>query len=99
MLCGTPGATPLAAALPFHPFSVLHVMLLQNLAAGKALYAYDASRAARFGVLPKSAGDGGATRWFELPGAMFAFHVANAWQEGDTLRLFLCAWQGGVRAP
>ena len=69
---------------------------LQNLAAGKSLYSYNASRAARFGVLPKSAEDEGAIRWFELPEAMFAFHVANAWQEGDVLRLFLCAWQGGV---
>ena len=69
----------------------------QGRAAGRAPFRFDAGRAARFGVLPKDAQDEGAIRWFELPGApTFAFHVANAWQEGDALRIFLCAWQGGV---
>lgn len=31
-------------------------------------------------------------RWFELP-PMMIFHVANAWQEGDLVKVFACCFE------
>lgn len=59
------------------------------------MLAYDGSRASRFGVLPKGASSEAAIRWFELP-AMYAYHVANAWQEGPKIRVFICVYEDGV---
>lgn len=56
---------------------------------------YNSERASRFGVLRKDASSEAGIRWFELP-AMYAYHVANAWQEGDTIRIFLCVYEEGV---
>ncbi|KAK9839226.1 hypothetical protein WJX81_002592 [Elliptochloris bilobata] len=53
---------------------------------------YDPSRPARFGILPKRPRTGKEVRWFELP-AMMIFHVANAWQEGDVVKLFACCFE------
>ena len=51
-------------------------------------------RNARIGVLPKRPLDpsskGVNVRWFELSQPMVTFHTVNAWQEGDTIRLFTC---------
>jgi carotenoid cleavage dioxygenase-like enzyme len=46
-------------------------------------------------VLPKYEEDAAKVRWFELPAA-YAFHVANAWQEGDKIRIFLSLYEEGV---
>ena len=34
----------------------------------------------------------GQVRWFELP-PMMIFHVANAWQEGDLVKVFACCFE------
>ena len=57
---------------------------------------YNKERATRFGVLSKDASSEAQIRWFELP-AMYAYHVANSWQEGSRLRIFLCVYDEGVR--
>ena len=70
--------------------------MLQDIVKGKRLITFNSGRASRFGVLPKHSDDASQIRWFELP-AMYAFHVANAWQEGNTIRLFACVYEKGVR--
>jgi carotenoid cleavage dioxygenase-like enzyme len=70
--------------------------MIQGLIKGKPLVRFDEGRASRFGVLPKSSEVPEKIRWFEMP-AMFAFHVANAWQEGNSIRLFACMYTEGVR--
>ncbi|KAI3427019.1 hypothetical protein D9Q98_006961 [Chlorella vulgaris] len=47
-------------------------------------------RPLRIGVLPRYAESADGVRWFETENAM-VFHVANAWEEGSTIRLFLCS--------
>ena len=56
---------------------------------------FDKQRASRFGVQPKDATSEAKIRWFELP-AMYSYHVANAWQEGSRIRIFLCVYDEGV---
>lgn len=68
----------------------------QNLPKGKPLLSFNKGRASRFGVLPKHAQDASSIHWFELP-AMFAFHAANAWQEGGAIRLFACVFDDKVK--
>ncbi|KAK9808682.1 hypothetical protein WJX72_001857 [[Myrmecia] bisecta] len=53
---------------------------------------FDGTRVSRYGVLPRYAKDASALKWFELPGHMI-FHVANAWQEGNIIRVFACAFE------
>ncbi|KAL4382924.1 hypothetical protein GQ457_15G024040 [Hibiscus cannabinus] len=55
----------------------------------KLIYSFDASKKARFGVLPRYAKDDRLIRWFELPNC-FIFHNANAWEEGDEVVLITC---------
>lgn len=55
----------------------------------KLIYSFDASKKARFGVLPRYAKDDLLIRWFELPNC-FIFHNANAWEEGDEVVLITC---------
>ncbi len=57
---------------------------------------FNKERASRIGVLPKDASSEAEMRWFELP-AMYAYHVANAWQEGSRIRIFLCVYDDKVR--
>lgn len=49
-----------------------------------------ANRPARIGVLPRYAQSGKEIKWFTLDRFM-CLHTANAWEEGSTIRLFLCA--------
>ncbi|XP_039048306.1 carotenoid 9,10(9',10')-cleavage dioxygenase 1-like [Hibiscus syriacus] len=58
----------------------------------KLIYSFDASKKARFGVLPRYAKDDRLIRWFELPNC-FIFHNANAWEEGDEVVLITCRLQ------
>jgi hypothetical protein len=60
-------------------------------------FVFDKSRPTRFGVLPKKATSPDGIRWFEAPPAVI-FHVANAWQEGDLLKLYAVAFQKEVRS-
>ncbi|OMO69765.1 Carotenoid oxygenase [Corchorus capsularis] len=66
----------------------------------KLIYSFDASKKARFGVLPRYAKDELLIRWFELPNC-FIFHndlnsfndflsLANAWEEDDEIVLITC---------
>ena len=70
---------------------------LQNLKKGLPMLLFNQQRASRFGVLPKDASSESPLRWFELP-AMYAYHVANAWQEGSRILIFLCVYDEGVRS-
>ncbi|KAJ6814654.1 carotenoid 9,10(9',10')-cleavage dioxygenase [Iris pallida] len=56
---------------------------------GKLIFSFDATKKARFGVLPRYAKDDRLIRWFELPNC-FIFHNANAWEEGDEIVLITC---------
>nr|QIS62326.1 carotenoid cleavage dioxygenase 1 [Crocus sativus] len=56
---------------------------------GKLIFSFDATKKARFGVLPRYAKDDSLIRWFELPNC-FIFHNANAWEEGDEVVLITC---------
>ena len=63
---------------------------------------FDRERSSRIGVLRKDASSELGIRWFKLP-AMYAYHVANAWQErGDNgwirIRIFLCVYDDSVCA-
>ncbi|KAJ6834431.1 carotenoid 9,10(9',10')-cleavage dioxygenase [Iris pallida] len=53
------------------------------------IFSFDATKKARFGVLPRYAKDDRLIRWFELPNC-FIFHNANAWEEGDEVVLITC---------
>nr|AFU91489.1 carotenoid cleavage dioxygenase 1 [Momordica charantia] len=55
----------------------------------KLIFTFDATKRARFGVLPRYARDDLLIRWFELPNC-FIFHNANAWEEGDEVVLITC---------
>ncbi|KAK4842159.1 hypothetical protein QYF36_016716 [Acer negundo] len=55
----------------------------------KLIFTFDATKKARFGVLPRYAKNEAQIRWFELPNC-FIFHNANAWEEGDEVVLITC---------
>ncbi|OAY40002.1 carotenoid 9,10(9',10')-cleavage dioxygenase 1 [Manihot esculenta] len=55
----------------------------------KLIFTFDATKKARFGVLPRYAKDDHQIRWFELPNC-FIFHNANAWEEEDEVVLITC---------
>ncbi len=69
----------------------------QRMLAGGYAYEFEKDRPARFGVMPRGTADGRDVRWFELP-PLYIFHVANAWQDGNTVVLFACVYQS-VRGP
>ena len=54
-------------------------------------FQFHAEAGARIGLLPKYAIDSSQLRWFDLSG-FFAFHTANAWQEGPLVRLYIAAY-------
>ncbi|KAK2996827.1 hypothetical protein RJ639_025304, partial [Escallonia herrerae] len=55
----------------------------------KLIFTFDATKKARFGVLPRYAKNELLIKWFELPNC-FIFHNANAWEEGDEIVLITC---------
>ncbi|KAL2468948.1 Carotenoid 9 [Forsythia ovata] len=55
----------------------------------KLIYSFDATKKARFGILPRYAKNELLIKWFELPNC-FIFHNANAWEEGDEVVLITC---------
>ncbi|KAK2992345.1 hypothetical protein RJ640_015433 [Escallonia rubra] len=58
----------------------------------KLVFTFDATKKARFGVLPRYAKNELLVKWFELP-SCFIFHNANAWEEGDEVVLITCRIQ------
>ncbi|KAI3953335.1 hypothetical protein MKW98_006815 [Papaver atlanticum] len=65
---------------------------LQTVGIEKIL-AFDATKKARFGILPRYSMDEIHMKWFELPNC-FIFHNANAWEEGDEVVLITCRLEG-----
>uniref|UniRef100_A0A7S1X8S3 carotenoid 9,10-dioxygenase n=1 Tax=Tetraselmis chuii TaxID=63592 RepID=A0A7S1X8S3_9CHLO len=61
---------------------------------GKIPFVFDEKKGIRFGLRPHSAAgdDVDAVQWFELPSQMI-FHVANAWEDGDNIHLYACAFK------
>nr|AFJ94680.1 carotenoid cleavage dioxygenase 1 [Vitis vinifera] len=55
----------------------------------KLIFTFDATKKARFGVLPRYAKNELHIKWFELPNC-FIFHNANAWEEEDEVVLITC---------
>lgn len=58
---------------------------------GTLPFVFDTQLPTRFGVLPRYAENEDDIKWFEVPAVMM-FHVANAWQEGNTIRLSSCCF-------
>ncbi|MCL7027351.1 hypothetical protein MKW94_027173 [Papaver nudicaule] len=61
----------------------------KNFVTREPIIAFDATKKARFGVLPRYSTDEKNMRWFELPNC-FIFHTANAWEDGDEIVLITC---------
>jgi carotenoid cleavage dioxygenase len=60
----------------------------ERLKAGGVHWMSDISKDACVGVIPRKGGAGGL-RWFRRPGGQ-AFHVINAWNEGEKITLDMC---------
>ncbi|KAL3133697.1 hypothetical protein ABBQ32_008196 [Trebouxia sp. C0010 RCD-2024] len=54
-------------------------------------FVFDNTLPTCFGVLPRYAKSEDAIKWFEVPAVMM-FHVANAWQQGSTVKLYSCCF-------
>lgn len=65
--------------------------LQEMVKSGTLPFVFDTQLPTRFGVLPRYAKNEDAIKWFEVPAVMM-FHVANAWQEGNTVKLFSCCF-------
>ncbi|KAI3934982.1 hypothetical protein MKW98_009901 [Papaver atlanticum] len=65
---------------------------LKNFVTGEPVLTFDATKKARFGVLPRYSTDEHTIRWFELPNC-FIFHNVNAWEDGDEVVLITCLLQ------
>ena len=61
------------------------------IAKGKLPFVYDRSEPLRFGLLPRMDADATNLRWFEFPAQMI-FHTAAAFEEGDAVKLYACAF-------
>ena len=65
---------------------------MQEMVKSKTLpFVFDNTLPTRFGILPRYATSEDAIKWFEVPAVMM-FHVANAWQEGSTVKLYSCCF-------
>eukprot|EP00931_Biecheleriopsis_adriatica_P054420 TRINITY_DN32016_c0_g1_i1.p1 TRINITY_DN32016_c0_g1~~TRINITY_DN32016_c0_g1_i1.p1 ORF type:complete len:564 (+),score=82.81 TRINITY_DN32016_c0_g1_i1:191-1693(+) len=56
---------------------------------GKMPYVHDVASPSRFGIMPRHAKSADEIRWFTGKTAM-SFHIANAWETGDMIRLIGC---------
>ena len=75
---------------------------VQNMKRGLPMLMFDRERSSRIGVLRKDASSELGIRWFKLP-AMYAYHVANAWQMCGSngwmkIHIFLCVYDDSVCA-
>ncbi len=62
----------------------------ERMAQGEPMLAFEKERPSRFGIMPRS-GDG-EVQWFEAP-SCYAFHVLNAYEDGDEVVLMACRLQ------
>ena len=92
--------TTLGTALDWHlhqdcfliSWDDVRVLLWQAMVKNNTLpFLFDNQLPTRFGVLPRYAKNEDAIRWFEVPAVMM-FHVANAWQDGNTIKLYSCCF-------
>ncbi|KAI3953618.1 hypothetical protein MKW92_013902 [Papaver armeniacum] len=65
---------------------------LKNLVTGEPILAFDVTKKALFGILPRYSTDEHNIRWFELP-SCFIFQNVNAWEDGDEVVLITCRLQ------
>ena len=78
--------------LHYQELKKVHFVRVQEMIKkGTLPFVFDESLPTRFGVLPRYAEDEDAMRWFEVPAVMM-FHVANAWQEGNQVKLYSCCF-------
>ncbi len=56
-------------------------------------FIYNRKRNARFGLLRRDATDASGIQWFEMNRPLMIFHTANAWQEGDEVKLYACTFE------
>lgn len=52
-----------------------------------ALALHARNSACSIGVLPKDTADGKDIVWFENPDPKYCFHIANAWDDGTTVKM------------
>jgi len=67
----------------------LYFELKRAMKGDKMPYVHDTSSPSHFAVLPRHATSVEEARWFQGASAM-AFHIANAWEEGNTVKLVGC---------
>ncbi|MBE7380575.1 MAG: carotenoid oxygenase family protein [Leptolyngbya sp. SIO1E4] len=63
----------------------------ERMAQGQPALAFERDRPSRFGLLPRDGSDR-TVRWFEGP-SCYVFHVLNAYEDGDEVRLLACRMQ------
>ena len=67
---------------------------VENFTSEKILWRYEPSHGTRIGIFPKDGESGKVTpTWFEIE-TCWIFHVANSWEEGDTVVLVVVRWDG-----
>ena len=67
---------------------------VENFTSEKILWKYEPSHGTRIGIFPKDGESGEVTpTWFEIE-TCWIFHVANSWEEGDTVVLVVVRWDG-----
>ncbi|KAL2611009.1 hypothetical protein R1flu_022701 [Riccia fluitans] len=62
----------------------------------QCIFAFDETKPARFGVLPRYAKNESQMQWFEVSTCVI-FHNANAWEEGDEVVLIM--FQASIWVP
>ena len=70
---------------------------IENAMKGKSPWVHHPEMPARFGILPRM-GDASQLKWIETGGCS-CFHIANAWEEGDTIVVVACRSNTVTMAP
>ena len=65
---------------------------VENYSVGGSLWRFDPTHGSRIGIFPKDGDDGNVSpKWFEID-TCWIFHLANAWEEGDTVVMVVVRW-------
>ncbi|MCR9107243.1 MAG: carotenoid oxygenase family protein [Gammaproteobacteria bacterium] len=70
---------------------------LERAMSGGLPMAWEPDRGAHFGVMPRD-GTAQDIRWFDME-ARWSFHMVNAWEEGDAIKVDVCASNATAFAP